>query len=179
MEKKIIICIGGFSNSGKSTTVKILESLGVPVFSASRFLHKAVDLANETFFKADRPDPINYRWPTNRQQCITMAEEILVPTFGRRLFAHAMFDGVIESPERIVAIESIGEAEWEEFAKLARGHHLEIWNIRSLTEKPGIDIRELIPDGMDLWNTGTIEDLEKRIAKLHSLLLGVSIGQPN
>lgn len=138
----------------------------IPVFSASKLLHKAVDLANETMFCPEecvKDEMGHYNRPSDREQCICMAEDILVPTFGRRLFAHAMYDGAMDSASEIVAVESIGGEEWEEFKHLARGHVLEIWNIRSRREQPGIDIRQLMTEGQDLWNDDTIEEWQEYI----------------
>jgi hypothetical protein len=166
---KTIICVGGYARAGKSTTVEILESLDIPVFSASRFLHKAVDLTKGTVFEPWAAAikltdiAVDIVPPSERMQCITMAERILVPTFGRKLFAHAMFDGLTAVDNQIVAIETIGGDEWQEFANLAEGHRLVIWNVRSEREQPGIDIRELIPDGQDIWNDETLEDWREYI----------------
>lgn len=169
MQPKTIICIGGYARSGKTTTIEILESLGVPVFSASRFLHQVVEQAEKALWN---PFELYDDVMTDRAKCICMAEEILIPVFGRKLFAHAMYDGAISTPEETVAIETIGGQEFQEFKMLARGHRLECWNVRSEREKSGVDIRQLLPEGQDIWNDGTIADWQKQIEDRVYLLRG-------
>jgi hypothetical protein len=167
-----IILIGGYARSGKSTSVQLLRDRGIPCYSTSASLYDTYARLKEVYPELHHLDPDNKQ--VSRQRMIALAEEVIVPVFGRESIVMACvkwLEQVYEMGHETVAIETIGGNELE---LLERG--LKYWsqhplfitaaiNIRSDTEEPDADSRRLIESSEDyyaahLWNDGNIARLE-------------------
>lgn len=159
-----IIFIGGYARSGKDETLKILENLGIPCYSTSSLLHKfyhnlySTELIDQ-FFIPDLTDK-----PSFRNLLITLAEDVLVPTFGREIFAHTVIRQANLDPAPIVAVETVGGEEFRLGLEVIKKEWA-CWNIRRDSELKGVDLRELLDGGVDIWNNGSLSDLCGRIER--------------
>jgi hypothetical protein len=61
-----------------------------------------------------------------------------------------------------VVIETIGGEEFKLMAEALQKPYL-CWNIRREGGLKGVDIRELLEGGEDIWNDGSIEELHGKI----------------
>jgi hypothetical protein len=160
-----IIFLGGFSNSGKSSVMKIFkEEFGYNTYSTSALLHQAY----EKFHEYDHSDTT---LPEVRAEHIRIAEEVLRPVFGQEIFADAIYRQVMQNSKAILGstnvIETIGGKEFTTLMERFEDSpfHTQRINIRRKEERPGIDIRELLPDAIDFWNEGDLADLKRRLKR--------------
>jgi len=162
--KKIII-IGGYARSGKSTTVRILRNtFNIPCYSTSEVLHQVTNnLLTKTF---DRPIPTDVN--EKRALCISVAEDALVPVFGRQVFAQAVAAKALSDLSPVVAIESVGGEEYMLLLDCLAGQPYQQfnWNLRRTHERAGIDLRKLLPDAIEIWADGSEAKLLTQIGNL-------------
>jgi hypothetical protein len=163
-----IIVVGGYARSGKSTSIKIIESFGIPTTSTSVILDNILD-SLVPYLKDWVPsilesenDPIykNIR----RKKKIWLAEQIICKKLTRQSLVFGVIKKIKETNSKIIVVESIGGEEYnllmEQLYHLSEEFLIKNVNIRRKTEEPGIDIRELLPNSVDIWNESTLEDLE-------------------
>jgi hypothetical protein len=96
---------------------------------------------------------------TVREDLIFLAENILVKLFTRSIFVSAIVEKISEEEdENIFIIENIGGEEYRILSKYLKAFFPEAnvvrVNIRRAEEKEGIDVRELLPDALEIWNEG-------------------------
>jgi len=174
--KKCVIVIGGWSNSGKTVAINYFRKLKIPCFSSSELNHQATNSVLEMF---------NILVPEDKEEkrpyCIKVAEDVLVKTFGREVFVNRVVELIEGSEYPIVVTESIGGEEYEKLVKKLDKSSMDVVlipiNIRRESEKPGIDIRKLLPDitningfsikSLEINNNGTIEDFEKSLNSIY------------
>lgn len=162
MRNKIIVFVGGYAEAGKTTTLNRLKDEGLTVFSSSELLHSVTwrivagilgtDKANQLENKAK-----NYSLKTLlgiddtvRGLYILIAEAILVPVFGREIFAHTVARKALQASDDLVFIETIGGREHalaEEHIQLLNPTALVLnLNLRRVGENKEADSRQLLPD---------------------------------
>ena len=159
-----ILFIGGYSGSGKSSALGLLEARGIPCFSTSRILHHLVNTIGTIRtlkWNEDSPD---------RERCITLAEAVLVPLLGREVFANAVMKQVQGSTARTVVIETVGGEEYKLFKSLTKAHRCTSINLRRDSESPGIDLRKLLPRATNVSNNESLQELD---SKLELILAGI------
>lgn len=159
----IVLFIGGYARAGKQTALDYLKSLGIPCYSTSALLHQTY----QNLYKTGLLQP-NLYWgeenkPELRRELIVLAEEVLVPVFGREVFSHTVIRQVNLSTASLVVVETIGGEEFKLGLEVLRKPYL-CWNIRRDEELKGVDIRELL-EGEDIWNNGSIEELHRKIER--------------
>jgi NADPH-dependent 7-cyano-7-deazaguanine reductase QueF-like protein len=162
-----IIFIGGYGRSGKSSTLEILKSLDIPCYSTSVLLHQTYRRLVEAKLKSFKLDFNMYDGNNKaeiRQELITLAEDVLVPTFGREIFAHTVIRQANLDPVPIVAVETVGGEEFRLGLEVIEKEYV-CWNIRRNSELKGVDLRKLLVKGVDIWNNGSISDLSGRIER--------------
>lgn len=159
---KRIIFIGGYADSGKTTTMNYFRSIGIHCFSSSELLHKTAQLL------------LNNEWSNphanvdKRKFLIPLAEKVLVETFGRSIFAHRVYDLISQLPDDCkIAIETIGGEEfWLMFNMLDNAPfecYLERCNIRRPTENSAADYRQLLPSAITIANVGPVNYLYSQL----------------
>ena len=161
------IFIGGLARSGKSSTLEILKKLGIPCYSTSALLHQTYQKLIEAKLKSLKRDFEMYDVNNKaelRQELITLAEDVLVPTFGREIFAHTVIRRANTDPAPIVAVETVGGEEFRLGLEVIKKEWI-CWNIRRDSELKGVDLRELLEGAADIWNNGSLQDLEKRVVR--------------
>lgn len=159
---KHILAIGGKAQSGKSSTVKILRSLGVPVVSTSELLDEFLTRL-KIHYGIDQGSTVE----ETRQLKIKAAERVLVPTFGREVFANTAARMIFKHPESMVAIETIGGEEWKliqkaitlEAAYSETSYTIRRYNLIRDSQLENVDIRELLENARLIKNNGTLDDL--------------------
>lgn len=170
-----IIFIGGFSRSGKSSTLEILKKLGIPCYSTSALLHQTYQSLIKAKLKSFKRD-FNMYDDNNkdelRQELITLAEDVLVPVFGREIFAHTVIRQANLDPAPIVAVETVGGEEFRLGLEVIKEEWV-CWNIRRDGELKGVDLRELLDGGVDIWNNGGLEELREEVRRQVRLVKGV------
>lgn len=187
---KRLVVFSGFSRSGKSEYVgNILKNLGYEKVSTSDKLHEFTKsifkalfgLEIDTYDKTSKNiffslaikgvgiyEVCGKKFAEFRDVLIAVAEEALVKVFGRFVFGYTAAKLVNEAiaADKCVFFESIGGDEYTEFCKFVDPEILAdalIFNVRRDTEQKGVDIRQLLDNGVDIWNNGTYEDLETKI----------------
>lgn len=176
-----IVFLGGYSNSGKSTLARNLVKLeDWTVISTSDMLYSFLGKMLNTltgyetdagycerlihqfkreerafeFIVNDEAEQTGFgsHELTGRELLVTAAEEWLVPTFGREIFAHAAVKAAAKASTPYALIETIGGDEYHSMITLAKGlWYAEDVNIRffeiNLRSPDSIDdgTRELIP----------------------------------
>jgi hypothetical protein len=159
---KTILVMGGFARSGKTSSLSILQNLGISYFSTSILLDNFIEKL-EKEFNIPIPEEVENR----RQHKIKAAENVLVPIFGRQVFSITAARAAMEAEDSLVTIESIGGEEWDLIAKAIGdiaysnmiNYRIHRFNVRSKNEKPGVDIRQLLKNATTIQNDGTLEDL--------------------
>lgn len=162
-----IIFIGGWARSGKSSTLNYLKTQGIPTYSTSALLHQTYRRLIEAKLKSFKRDFDIYDGNSKaelRQELITLAEDVLVPIFGREIFAHTIIRQANLDPAPIVAVETIGGEEFRLGLEMVEKEYV-CWNIRRDSELKGVDLRELLEGGVDIWNNGSLSDLSGRIER--------------
>jgi hypothetical protein len=158
----VVLFIGGYSRVGKSTTINYLKSQGIPCYSTSALLHQVYQNLDITGLLSSRRAWDEENKPELRQELITLAESVLVPVFGREIFSHTIIRQANLSTAPLVVIETIGGEEFKLGLEVIKKPYL-CWNIRRDGELKGVDIRELLEGGEDIWNDGSIEELHWKI----------------
>jgi hypothetical protein len=164
--KKIIV-MGGFSNSGKTTSLKILEKIGWQTASTSKLLHTFTQnivrsLTGEEIDTYDRN--ATFKGMTTRQLLIHMAREQFEPVFGRSAFVAGVVEQLIngDSPLNQYVVECFHAEEYEllRVALMDANLYHTCVNLRSPAENPKADNRTLLPTANAIYNNGTLEELE-------------------
>jgi hypothetical protein len=158
----VVLFIGGYARTGKSEAISYLKSQEIPCYSTSDLLHQTY----QNLYEGGLLYPNRY-WgedekPELRQELITLAESVLVPVFGREIFSHTVIRQANLSPAPLVVIETIGGEEFKLMGEALQKPYL-CWNIRREGELKGVDIRELLERGEDIWNDRSIEELHWKI----------------
>jgi len=144
-----IIYVGGYANSGKSSTIKKFKELGIPAYSTSLALHdictrllkhtfkvKPKELVEESyceykdykimsnmfFGSLDRGYILNTAELNVRDFMISVAEEVLVPVVGREAFVLALMKKIKSDNHPLVVIETIGGDEYELTKRYAKAY---------------------------------------------------------
>jgi hypothetical protein len=158
----IILFIGGYARSGKGEILKYLKSQNIPCYSTSALLHQTYQNLIEAGMLDSRCVWGEEDKPKLRQELITLAESVLVSVFGREIFSHTVIRQANLSPAPLVVVETIGGEEFKLGLEIIQKPYL-CWNIRREGELKGVDIRELLEGGDDIWNDGSIKDLHCKI----------------
>lgn len=170
MPKKLLV-IGGYSKAGKTSSINYLENVhGAVVVSTSAMLHAVSSKLNGwNSYDIDKSHPISIngvKYPTYRDYLIWLAEEVLVPIFGREIFGITAANKAVRGLEDndLVVVESVGGEEYEFFEK-----HLSFIDTSDATKvninvvregrNGGDDLRVPLPDAATLTNDSTREDL--------------------
>lgn len=160
-----IIFIGGYARSGKSSAISYLRNHhGLVCLSTSECLHQVKDRLLDTFPEIARP--------TNKEQerslCIKIAEGLLVPIYGREIFANWVVQQI--QPGQTYIVETIGGVEHtllkDTIKRALTRVDIDEVNIRRGSERIGVDIRKLLENGIELYNNGTLDELYKKLDKL-------------
>ena len=162
-----IIFIGGYSRAGKTSTLNYLKTQGIPTYSTSALLHQTYRRLIEAKLKSLKRDFNIYDGNNKaelRQELITIAEDVLVPVFGREIFTHTVIRQANLDPAPIVAVETVGGEEFRLGLEMIKKEWV-CWNIRRDNELKGVDLRELLEGGVDMWNNGSVSDLCGRIER--------------
>jgi hypothetical protein len=157
-----VLFIGGYSRTGKSETLKYLKSQGIPCYSTSALLHQVYQNLLDTGMLDAKAIWDEEDKPELRRELTTLAEKVLVPVFGREAFSHTVIRQANLSSAPLVVIETIGGEEFKLGLEPLQKPYL-CWNIRREGELKGVDIRELLEGGEDIWNDGSIEELHWKI----------------
>jgi hypothetical protein len=189
---KWILVIGGYANSGKSTSIEHLSKL-VPVLSTSEKLYDVtadilINVLGFSYTKEEMKEILKngkaakilmfnshevpaYLDISVRDLLIMIAEKCIVNNLGRQAFSGSVINDIPEDSQ-IVAIESIGGEEYKHLKALAeyKGFNVLPINIRSSGELKGVDIRELLPNAKTIENDGTIEELGIKLEQITNLI---------
>jgi hypothetical protein len=142
---RLVYFVGGYSNSGKSTLLNQLQKdYFCEVVSGSKFLHqKHVEL-----FGHDS----NCKTTAGRKKFIKWAEGEYIPGLGGRSeFVAQLMGKAINSSADVVLVESIGGEEFDlMMGDLPWATPYGTYNCTRIGEKPGVDIRKLLPDAIEL-----------------------------
>jgi hypothetical protein len=174
---KDLIILNGLANAGKTTSLNYLkEKYDYKVYGSSQLLHnvtsKICNVYNSKMSIKDYKEILldkengvivfGEKEYNSRSFLIKIAEEILVPVFGRTLFMSSIIFTILnEKPEKAV-IECIGGDEWIKLQFLLETYKLpyRVLTIRSIREKEGIDIRKIIEPSTVIDNdTRSLKDL--------------------
>ena len=168
MSENTVIFIGGYSRSGKSSSISILrDKFNIPCLSTSECLHQVKERILDSFPMIPRPTTKE----EERTLCITLAESVLVPVYTRYLFGRWVSDQIENHYRKIIVVETIGGEEHDILVScLDPSTTYHCWNIRRQSELSGVDIRKLLVGGDTVWNNGTLFDLERLLsAKLKTV----------
>jgi hypothetical protein len=165
--RKIII-IGGYARSGKSSSIKIIESFGIPTISTSVILDNILDslvpYLKDSVPRISKSENNSIYKDIRRKKKIWLAEQIICKKLTRQSLIFGVIKKIKDTNSKIIVIESIGGEEYNlligQLSHLSEEFLIKNVNIRRKTEEPGIDIRELLPNAIDIWNESTLEDLE-------------------
>jgi hypothetical protein len=94
-----------------------------------------------------------------------VAEEVIVATFGRKIYSKTVADQILASDAPICVMETIGGEEAELFESyMPDDIRLVKWNILSSRANIGVDIRKLLENPVvNIENNGTIDELKRRV----------------
>jgi adenylate kinase family enzyme len=186
-----VIIFAGYSGSGKTThCIPILKSLGYEILSSSVLIHGfsakliklltgnsdynsynrnlsiLIDTALLCFYQ-DRSCEISngHYEKKSRDFLIDLAEEVLVPTFSRSVFAHTIADQVNQKPSQPYAIEVYSQEEYEPIKRLIE-RDVFAFNLRRQSEDSSVDKRTLIKDARDIQNDGSYAELKQDLSIL-------------
>jgi adenylate kinase family enzyme len=191
---KLIILIGGYANSGKSTFMQFAEELGCNTYSSSVLLHSVYQKIALRFYgeKIDslKKNDLIYTWLTPnelgqvtiREDLINLAENILVETFSRGIFASAIVDQILckNDSGKAHVIETFGDVELDYLE-----YYLQTFlptavvirfNIRRQEENPSADSRKLLTSAFDIVNTGTKEQYKEIVFSHLNHLISLYLG---
>ena len=160
MSETLIVFLGGYANSGKTTAMRYLASQGLTCLSTSDILHK---ISTKVF-------PVNGRTkPQRRYLNILLAEDILKPYLGNNVFCNKIVEDVLDCDSDIIVIETIGGDEYRSIkSRLKDSFSLFLnINLRSVNEQPEVDSRQLLPFATDVY----MEDVtDNRLLKIEKLI---------
>lgn len=220
-----IVFIGGYSRSGKSSTMNLLSRAGYTCASTSQYLTNvsayvttkvgttAAEARSTQEYAAlveqymlNRPEPtpleltirealtskhddllLTMTLKTCRDFKIHIAEEVIVPNFGRTQGMIVPACEAVPPETPLVFFETIGGIEWKQarsWFDLKGGNQTDMVNIRAAQELQGVDIRELLPtDNMINFNPDEFYDEDEldRIAYQSEYLADIAsrFGDPN
>jgi len=163
-----LVLIGGYARSGKSSTMEALKALGAVtasttdtlyytyVFPYFRVMFPAFEHWSNTslyqWFAYDKSPDLPNGW-TTRQFSIFVAENIVVPMFGRKeAIVRPALEAAIESNRGSdIYLQSLNRKEAGMSAEIASEYDYEVvcFNIRSKEEQGGVDSRDFLP-GLDI-----------------------------
>ncbi len=170
MSKELLV-IGGFSKTGKTSAISYLEKVhGASVVSTSVMLHAVSSVLNgwdSYSIDKDKAITINgVEYSNYREYLIWLAEEVLVPIFGREIFGITAAIQAMRALEDndCVVVESVGGEEYEFFEK-----HLHSFDISDVVKvninlvregrEGGDDLRQPLPDACTLVNNSDRNNL--------------------
>lgn len=173
---KVFVYIGGYAQVGKTSVTNELRSRGYNCFSTSEILYEMAEKMCDIFelpcFYENKNQfygmPLDGRYELTSEKgrtwLILLAEKVLVPVFGRQVFAHTATQRAIDCDSDLVFIESFNNEENQLMIQYASNmtpkSNLHVkFNIRRNTEDPSADSRELLFGAMDLQNDKTIPEL--------------------
>lgn len=170
MQKLIIIC--GYSNVGKTWVLDDLQRRGHQILSTSKVLDdftarlvKIVDGSDiqKTIQQLLTKQGTVLNQPP-RQLKINLAENLIVPVFGREAIVQAALKKISLASEGLVFFESIGGEELillvRSIDKTYKSCDYQILNLRHVDEKPGVDIRELAGEGQTVSLKKVVTDIQ-------------------
>lgn len=170
-QKPIAVLISGYARAGKTS---IISELGHNVYSTSKYLdlvcsgmlvgselqnstdwpelYRTVEL-NHKYVKDFQSKNENIAPPgyTIRSFKIMVAEDIIVPLYGRERGLIIPTLWVVDYNAPVIYIETIGGEEAECIKNHLPNHKIIPINIRSKGEQAGVDIRQLLPDARDIY----------------------------
>ncbi len=164
--------IGGYSGVGKSTTINYIQNeLNIPCFSTSVLNHQITNRIIDHILLKGTFGSVHHYWgnlndrETKRQLCIAVAEEVIVATFGRKIYSKTVADQILASDAPICVMETIGGEEAELFESyMPDDIRIIKWNILSSRANIGVDIRKLLENPVvNIENNGTIDELKRRV----------------
>jgi hypothetical protein len=158
--KKTLICLHGYANSGKTTFLSYcLNKYNIPSVSTSVLLHVFAEkvifmLTGCSYDSWDKNNTIaitvnngaEVTW-TNRDFLIMIAEEVLVTSLSRQLFAQGAAYLVGEHKDQCLILETIGGDEFALFVNAMNTYYNDVFlytvNVFNPTkELPGADRRQ-------------------------------------
>jgi hypothetical protein len=170
---KKVVFVSGYQGSGKSTAMNYFRQRGFACYSTSKLIHSLSDKILNKFTKLE---PSSIDKETKRGINISVAEDIIKPIFGEDVFARVLVNNLVKDNYNNVCIETNGGDEFFYISKFLSldsnfcyADSMNI-NMRSQTEKAGIDLRQLLHPATDLWFeddwTAKSEKLDKIIEDL-------------
>jgi hypothetical protein len=159
---KTILAVGGMSRSGKSTSLAFLKTLGIPTVSTSVLLDQVIENLSGSF-NLSIPSDVEQR----RRHKIKIAEDVLVPVFGREMFAGTAARHIFQYQSPTVVTETIGGEEFNLLQKAISteasqkdiNYRIFRFNVKKLTELSGVDIRVPLDNAYTITNDGSVQDL--------------------
>lgn len=185
MTIETIVFLGGYARSGKTTALSYFKSQGIPTFSTSDILHQQAsimfdilgtdakrypgtkDLSKdkdaELMVSVKTGDTSFKVAPSMRDILIAIAESTrsLVPDFYVQQLVEEIYryEGV-----SLAIVETVGGSEFGYIQEYLEDDYTTYsLNIRREGELEGVDIRQLLPNASEIWNDGTIEELESKL----------------
>ena len=162
MSKPKFVVICGYARSGKSTALERLED-SINVVSTSREVDYLVCLHHNLpryfvdHLRNKRDDLLQEATLDYHSSCrelkIEYSESEYIPKFGRKALVESSVFNQLDTyskPNHINVFESIGGEELEIIKDLY--DIVGVINIRSNDEQKDVDIRQLDPEGLDIWD---------------------------
>lgn len=169
----VVLFIGGYARSGKSSLLNWLEDIGYVVCSTSRVLDNLAD-CSVTALGLTPPKDHEER----RSLKINIAEGIIVPVLSRKAMVRACIDRIqaSEDSDQTFVFETIGGDEYEMAQDMLnpRIPTMNI-NVRRDSERAGIDIRKLLPYAIELRNNYDSVSQWQVAGALHIQLLAAGL----
>lgn len=189
-----LVFFGGYSGSGKTThCIPILRSFGYRILSSSVLLHEFSERLITRVFGCDYYDSYDrelelsvvtqvsdpqsgwfnhgsviskYKYQVkSRKFLIDLAEDALIPAFGKEVFMSTIADSICQNPNVSYAVEIFDANEFTLLQKLLKNRGISedffVFNLRRRTENSVVDRRTLIPGGVNIHNNGSYAELEE------------------
>jgi hypothetical protein len=205
--QKTIVFVGGYARSGKTTALSYLAEQGYGTVSTSAILYEfAANLFSgitdwktdeATKVLADKSSSFEISFTAyhgreencssfsgffpHRKFIIALAEDVLVKTFGRQIFARTATIRALQSDSPLVFVETVGG---EEFSQMLLALNeitgtepeetqptLIKLNMRRTEEQAGVDIRQLLTTDLEIWSDGSVEETQKELDTLVAWVL--------
>lgn len=180
-KKPRILIIGGYARSGKSTFIKMARAADISAASTSElldflcyrvYLSLLMDWSNETILEEDFLDSLSKKsglvCKDERALKIAVAEEVVVPLFGRKEgIVRPTVEYIKQSEDDVFVIESIGGEEFDILIDMLGKDKYDIQLLNIVTEKFNNvdDIRQLLPtENVMLNNCADVKEWEKMCA---------------
>lgn len=187
MTIETIVFLGGYARSGKTTALSYFKSQGIPTFSTSDILHQQASTMFEMLSSNAKRYPgtkglsqdkgaevtINVKTgcgstsleiaPSMRDILIAVAES--TRTLDPNFYVQQVVKQVRCCKEgKLAIVETVGGSEFEALIGTLEADYTSYYlNIRREGELKGVDIRKLLPYASEIWNDGTIEELESQL----------------